>query len=146
MIELKNVTKYYNENQMVSLGLRNINLKLNKGEIVANNNIYTAGLIDIEKCRSKGDVIIIRGNLNKVLDRKTTKSGSNTDCNIERLCINDPSKNFVVTHGRIRKHGQSTLNYPLTSYKIWTWSSIDDTRPSMTIDASSELPFTKNRY
>lgn len=118
----------------------------NKGEIVANNNIYTAGLIDIEKCRSKGDVIIIKGNLNKVLDRKTTKDGSNTDCTIERLCINDPSKNFVVNHGRIRKHGQSTLNYPLTSYKLWTWSSIDDTRPTMTVDASSTLPFTKNRY
>lgn len=118
----------------------------NKGEIVSNNNIYTAGLIDIQKCRSKGDVIIIKGNLSKVLDRKTTKNGSNTDCDIERICIKDPSKNFTVTHGRIRKHGQSTLNYPLTSYKLWTWSSIDDVHPSMTIDASNDIPFTKNRY
>ena len=118
----------------------------NKGEIVANNNIYTAGLINIEKCRSKGDVIIIKGNLSKILDRKTTKDGSNTDCDIERICINDNTKNFTVTHGRIRKHGQSTLNYPLTSYKLWTWSSIDDVRPSMTIDASNDIPFTKNRY
>ena len=35
MIELKNVSKYYNSNGNVSLGLRNINLNLNKGEIVA---------------------------------------------------------------------------------------------------------------
>ena len=35
MLELKNVSKYYNNNGVVSLGLRNINLKLNKGEIVA---------------------------------------------------------------------------------------------------------------
>ena len=118
----------------------------NKGEIVANNNIYTAGLIDIEKCRSKGDIIIIKGNLSKILDRKTTKDGSNSECDIERICVNDSSKNFTVTHGRIRKHGQSTLNYPLTSYKLWTWSSIDDVRPSMTIDASNNIPFTKNRY
>ena len=35
MIQLKNVSKYYNNNGNVSLGLRNINLNLNKGEIVA---------------------------------------------------------------------------------------------------------------
>ena len=117
-----------------------------KGTIVAKNNIYSAGLIDIQKCRSKGDVIIIKGSLSKVLDRKTTKSGSNTSCDIERLCSTDPTKNFTVTHGRIRKHGQSTLNYPLTSYKIWTNSSVDTIEPVMTVDASSDLAYTKNRY
>ncbi|MDE7263474.1 MAG: ABC transporter ATP-binding protein/permease [Anaeroplasmataceae bacterium] len=35
MIELKNVSKYYTNNGVVTLGLRNINLKLNTGEIVA---------------------------------------------------------------------------------------------------------------
>lgn len=35
MIELKNVSKYYNNNGLVTLGLRNINLKLYKNEIVA---------------------------------------------------------------------------------------------------------------
>lgn len=35
MIELKNVSKYYNNNGVVTLGLRNINLTLSKGEIVA---------------------------------------------------------------------------------------------------------------
>ena len=35
MIELKNVSKYYNNNGNVSLGLRNVNLKLNRGDIVA---------------------------------------------------------------------------------------------------------------
>ena len=34
MIELKNVSKYYNNNGLVTLGLRNINLKLYKNEIV----------------------------------------------------------------------------------------------------------------
>ena len=68
----------------------------NKSTIVANNNIYTAGLIDIEKCRSKGDVIIIKGNLSKILDRKTTKDGSNSNCDIERICISDSSRNFTV--------------------------------------------------
>ncbi|MDE6656057.1 MAG: ABC transporter ATP-binding protein/permease, partial [Anaeroplasmataceae bacterium] len=35
MIELKNVSKFYTNNGVVTLGLRNINLKLNVGEIVA---------------------------------------------------------------------------------------------------------------
>lgn len=35
MIELKNVSKFYNDNNIVTIGLKNINLKLNKGEFVA---------------------------------------------------------------------------------------------------------------
>ena len=35
MIELKNVNKFYNSNGITNLGLRNINLKFNKNEIVA---------------------------------------------------------------------------------------------------------------
>lgn len=35
MIELKNVNKFYNSNGIINLGLRNINLKFNKNEIVA---------------------------------------------------------------------------------------------------------------
>ena len=35
MIELKNVNKYYNSNGTITVALRNVNLKLSKGEIVA---------------------------------------------------------------------------------------------------------------
>ena len=35
MIELKNISKYYNNNGVVTLGLRNINLNFDKNEIVA---------------------------------------------------------------------------------------------------------------
>ena len=35
MIELKNVSKFYNDNNIVTVGLRNISIKLNKGEFVA---------------------------------------------------------------------------------------------------------------
>lgn len=35
MLKIKNVSKYYNNNGNVSLGLRNINLELNAGEIIA---------------------------------------------------------------------------------------------------------------
>ena len=35
MIELKNVSKFYNDNNIVTIGLKNASLKLNKGEFVA---------------------------------------------------------------------------------------------------------------
>ena len=35
MIELKNVSKFYNDNKIVTVGLRNVSIKLNKGEFVA---------------------------------------------------------------------------------------------------------------
>ena len=35
MIELKNVSKFYNDNKIVTVGLRNVSLTLNKGEFVA---------------------------------------------------------------------------------------------------------------
>ena len=35
MIELKNVNKYYNSNGTITVALRNVNLKLSKGEVVA---------------------------------------------------------------------------------------------------------------
>ena len=119
----------------------------NKAQIIYDNNIYDNGVIDIEKCKNKIDIIKIDGDLTKILARDTLKEDSNTTCNIERICVQDPSKNFKVINGRIRKHGQSTLNYPLTSYKIWLNQSADDNiDPEMTIDEDSELPFTKNRY
>ena len=118
-----------------------------KAQIIYNNNIYDNGIIDIEKCKNKIDIIKIDGNLTNILARNTLKEDSNSTCNIERICVQDPSKNFKVTNGRIRKHGQSTLNYPLTSYKIWLNQSADDNiEPSMLIDEDPELPFTKNRY
>ena len=118
----------------------------NKATIYSKNNIYRSGEINLDACKDKLDVIIIKGNLNSILSRSTTKDGSNTACDIQRINVRDTSKNFTVTHGRIRKHGQSTLNYPLTSYKLWTWSSVDEVKPQLTIDTSSDLPFTKNRY
>ena len=35
MIELKNVSKFYSDNNVVTVGLKNVSMKLNKGEIVA---------------------------------------------------------------------------------------------------------------
>ena len=35
MIELKNVSKFYSDNNIVTIGLKNVDLKLNKGEFVA---------------------------------------------------------------------------------------------------------------
>ena len=83
----------------------------NKAQICNKNDIYRSGEINIDQCKDKLDVIIIKGNLNSILNRSTTKDGSNTACDIERINIRDTSKNFTVTHGRIRKHGQYHKQY-----------------------------------
>ena len=117
----------------------------NKDTIVQSNDIFTSGVIDITKCQDKIDIIKITGDLTNVLSRGSLKENSNCKCDIERIS-KDSTKNFKVEGGRIRKHGQSTLTYPLTSYKIWLNSSTDNTTPTLTIDGNSDVPFTKNRY
>jgi hypothetical protein len=53
-----------------------------KKNIIVRNNIYKAGIIDQSLCADLSDVIIIKGNLSAILDRDTTKSGSNSSCDI----------------------------------------------------------------
>lgn len=119
----------------------------NKAKIIYNNDLYLNGVIDMDKCKERLDIIRIEGDLTDILTRGTLKDDSNTTCTIERICTKDPSKNFKVVNGRIRKHGQSTLTYPLTSYKIWLNNSGNDNLiPVLTIDEDSNLPFVKNRY
>lgn len=119
----------------------------NKDEIVQRNNIFTNNVVDLPKCIDKMDVIKIEGSLSNILSRSTLKDNSNSTCNIERICQKDKRKNFKVTNGRIRKHGQSTLNYPLTSYKLWFNQSTDGSETSLGIHEDLEPgKFTKNRY
>jgi len=92
----------------------------NKASIINKNDIFTSSVIDYTKVKNKIDTVIITGNLDALLTQSTNKDDSTTTVNIKRECISDASKTFEVINGMIRKHGQSTLNYPITSLKIWT--------------------------
>jgi hypothetical protein len=98
----------------------------NKAEILSRNDIFLSGVIDYTKVKNKIDTFVITGDLTQLLNQSSGKKESETTVNFKRECITDASKTFEVTNGMIRKHGQSTLNYPITSLKIWTNKAKED--------------------
>lgn len=119
----------------------------NKATIASNNNILDAGgNISFDLCKNKIDTILISGNLSNILSGQSDKDTSATDVTIERYCPFDSSKNFKIVGAQIRKHGQSTLNYPITSMKIWTNKSKSGEIPVYELTQQESLLLNKNRY
>lgn len=119
----------------------------NKSTVFDNNNILdSGGNISFDLCKNKIDTILISGNLSNILSGQTDKDGSATDVTIERFCPFDSSKNFKINNVQIRKHGQSTLNYPITSMKFWLNKSKSGTAPAYEITQQANLDLGKNRY
>jgi hypothetical protein len=57
------------------------------------------------------------------------------------------NSDFTIEGARIRKHGQSTLNYPVPSMKFWLnqkWHS--DEKPTLNWEGGKTLKLAKNRY
>ena len=119
----------------------------NKATIASNNNILDAGgNISFDLCKNKIDTILISGDLSNILSGQSDKDTSTTDVTIERYCPFDSSKNFKIVGAQIRKHGQSTLNYPITSMKIWTNKSKSGEIPVYELTQQDNLLLNKNRY
>lgn len=120
----------------------------NKSAIINRNNIMSGGAIIYDECVKKIDTILIEGDLTDILSRNTSKDQSSSTVNITRNCVSDPTKNFTIINGKIRKHGQSTLNYPITSLKIWFNKSNDDAiTPTVTLSSvQTAMGLNKNRY
>lgn len=119
----------------------------NKVAISVDNNIVDAsGEISYDLCKNKLDTILISGNLSKILSGQTDKDGSTTDVDIERICPTDTTKNFKITGAQIRKHGQSTLHYPITSMKFWLNKSKAGNTPLYETAPTEKLALNKNRY
>ena len=119
----------------------------NKGKIFDNNNILdNGGNISYEKCINKIDTILISGNLSNILSGQSDKDTSTTNVSIERTCPDDATKNFKINNVQIRKHGQSTLNYPITSMKFWLNKSKEGEVPLYESTQQSDLLLNKNRY
>lgn len=119
----------------------------NKAAIADNNNILdSGGNISFDLCKNKLDTILISGDLSNILSGQTDKDSSTTDVTIERFCPSDSSKNFKINNVQIRKHGQSTLNYPITSMKFWLNKSKSGVVPLYEQTQQSDLLLNKNRY
>ena len=120
-----------------------------KGTVINRNDIFTSSVIDYTKVKNKIDTVVIEGNLTALLTQSSNKDDSTTTVNFKRECVTDASKTFEVINGMIRKHGQSTLNYPITSLKIWTNKGKDEDNVTTSIilsDAQRAEGLNKNRY
>ena len=118
-----------------------------KAKIANRNNILDgSGNISFDLCKNKIDTILISGNLSNILSGQTDKDASATNVTLERFCPSDASKNFKINNIQIRKHGQSTLNYPITSMKFWLNKSKEGDVPLYESTQQSDLLLNKNRY
>ena len=119
----------------------------NKARIADSNAILDqGGSISFDLCKNKIDTILISGDLSNILSGQSDKDTSTTDVTIERFCPSDSSKNFKINNVQIRKHGQSTLNYPITSMKFWLNKSQAGTIPLYESTQQADLLLNKNRY
>ena len=112
----------------------------------ANNILDLAGNISFDLCKNKIDTILISGNLSNILSGQSDKDVSTTNVTIERFCPSDATKNFKINNVQIRKHGQSTLNYPITSMKFWLNKSKEGAVPLYESTQQADLLLNKNRY
>ena len=121
-----------------------------KGTIIANNNIMENGVVKYDLCCAKLDTFLIEGELDALLSGATDKDQSTTNAKITRTCPYDSTKNFVVTDAMIRKHGQSTLSYPITSMKFWLNKKFrpenENDIPLFSCEGQADLGLAKNRY
>lgn len=118
-----------------------------KIQIVTRNQVLDAAdKINFDACKNKLDTILISGNLTNILSGQSDKDSSTTDVTIERICPYDPTKNFKINNVQIRKHGQSTLNYPITSMKFWLNKSKSGVQPVYELVPEDRVQFGKNRY
>ena len=133
-----------------------------KVSLVKKNDILDQGEISFDKCRDLIDTIVITGDLSNILNQNANKEDSETDVMIERYCYYDETKDFqigdiiddpdrpgrkkIVNGCQIRKHGQSTLNYPISSMKFWMNKSKAGEVPVFEKTGQSRLMLNKNRY
>lgn len=119
-----------------------------KAELYEKNNIIGIGdLINYDLCKNKIDTILISGDLSAILNKDAKKDDSVSNVTIQRTCPTDSSKNFKIVNAKIRKHGQSTLNYPVSSMKVWfNKSTSDEVTPTFEISPQEPLSLGKNRY
>lgn len=109
-------------------------------ELLTKNNVYDAnGNISEVLCEQKLDTILITGPLDTVIGALDKRAEAKVT--IQRICLSNPEYSFTIKNGRIRRHGQSTLNYPVPNFKIWS----DSYQDSVMYDNNGAVIY-KGRY
>lgn len=119
--------KIYNTALTYNAALQNYMLGAsNKADIINRNRIlnFDNGVLSYQDCCGYVPTFLITGDLTKILNKnksgdKAGKKDSESNVNIVYTNPYDPTRNFSVNNCQIRKHGQSTLTYPITSMKFW---------------------------
>lgn len=123
-----------------------------KAAILSRNSVYyeeggKIGEIDESKCLPMMDVILVDGDLKQLVNRNAKVFMRANK--LERQCPYDVTKNFVITDAWIRTHGQSNIDYPVPSLKIWTNKEQEDEQGVMykshVLVDGQETIFTKGR-
>ena len=107
--------------------------------------------ISYDKTSKIISTVLISGDLSQILNKEALKDNSESTVDLVFKNPEDKTKNFSITNCRIRKHGQSTLNYPITSMKVWTNKTAqkDEALGLPTIldcEYQTYLDLNKNRY
>lgn len=99
----------------------------NTATILSKNNVFNSNnQLDFDLVKTKIDTILITGKLNNMISDNASGDVAKTHemaVTLQRISLSDPKKNFIIKNCRIRKHGQSTLNYPVPSFKFWSDST-----------------------
>jgi len=149
-ISIYNTRVWYNDMSIYNAFLNFLADASNKSEIIIRNSIakQNSSDPDYEACKSVIHTFKISGDLTNILNAGSSKKASNSAVNIEYTSPYDQNLlGFEAQNVRIRKHGQSTLNYPLTSFKIWLNKSVGDLQPNVAFHTSLVAKtYVKNRY
>lgn len=91
--------------------------------MVQRNDIYVSGtsVIDADKISAVIPTLLVTGNVQQLIDSKNKVAVT-----MERAEWKDPKypeNNITVENLVMRRHGQSTLAFPVPSFKVWTGTS-----------------------
>lgn len=138
----------------------------NRLELLHKNEVFENGGISYNLCLTKMNTILIEGEITQALVGNVKQSTACT-CDITLTCPDNPLYNMKIKNGKIRKHGQSTLNYPVPNFKIWSNSNTkaepkltqndkgnwkyktqfpQGWEPKLECEGQAAFEFTKNRY
>lgn len=154
-----NIKVYKNKALSYTAALQNYIIDApNKGDIINRNRAmdFAHDTLLYEQCCNYIPTFLITGDLTNILNilsngQTIGKEASESNVGIIYKNPYDPTRNFSVDSCQIRKHGQSTLTYPITSMKFWLNKRNDsDIKPVLNWDYQNTLEdgekFAKNRY